>query len=106
MHYVNQGQEIERQEHPAPSVTSARNELDEIKKEGREDWLRMQEQEGSSTTLEELRAKGREDWLKLRQQPTTETSRDSQDRSAERGQDAEPNLPGSRDKGLDDDLKQ
>jgi hypothetical protein len=103
----SQDREIERQQHPAPSVTSARNELDEIKKEGREDWLRMREQNGSSPTLEELRAKGREDWLKSRQQRTTESSRDPQDRSAERGQDAEPkDLPGSRDKGLDDDLKQ
>lgn len=102
----SQGQEIERQQDPAPSVKSARNELDEIKKEGREDWLRMQQQKGSSPTLDELRAQGREDWLKLRQQRTTESSRDPQVRSADRGQDPEPkDLPGSGDKGLDDDLK-
>src|ERR1035441_8096022 len=100
-----QGQEFERQQRPAPSVSSARNELDEIKKEGREDWLRQQEQQGSSPTLEELRAKGREDWLKLREQQTRENSRDPQDRSAERDQDAEPkDLPGRPAKGLDDDL--
>jgi len=102
----SRGQEIERQQDPAPSVKSARNELDEIKKEGREDWLRMQQQKGSSPTLDELRAQGREDWLKLRQQRTTESSRDPQVRSADRGQDPEPkDLPGSGDKGLDDDLK-
>jgi hypothetical protein len=103
----SQGQETERQQYPAPSATSARDELDAIKKEGREDWLRMQGQKGSSPTLEELRAKAREDWLNLRQQPTTESFRDPQDRSAESALDAEPkDLPGSRDKGLDDDLKQ
>jgi hypothetical protein len=101
------GQEFERQQRPAPSVSSARNELDEIKEEGREDWLWQQEQQGSSPTLEELRAKGREDWLKLREQQTRENSRDPQDRSAERDQDAEPkDLPGRPDKGLDDDLNE
>jgi hypothetical protein len=64
----NQGQAIERQQPPASPVTSARNELDEIKKEGREEWLRQREKKGSSPTLEELRAKGREDWVKLREQ--------------------------------------
>jgi hypothetical protein len=59
----------------------------------------------SSLTLEEIRAKGREDWLKLRQQQTRENSRDPQDRSADRDQDARPDdLSGSPDKGLDDDL--
>jgi hypothetical protein len=101
------GQEFERQQRPAPSVSSARNELDEIKEEGREDWLWQQEQQGSSPTLEGLRAKGREDWLKLREQQTRENSRDPQDRSAERDQDAEPkDLPGRPDKGLDDDLNE
>ena len=101
----NQGQEIERQQRPAPPFTSARNVLDQIKKEGREDWLRQREQKGSSPTLEELRAKGREDWLTLRQQQTRENSRDPQDRAAERDQDAEPkDLPGGPDKGLDDEL--
>jgi hypothetical protein len=99
----NQSQEIEQR--PAPPVASARNELDQIKKEGCEDWLRQREQKGSSLTLEEIRAKGREDWLKLRQRQTRENSRDPQDRSAERDQDAKPkDLPASPDKGLDDDL--
>jgi hypothetical protein len=62
-----QSEEVERQRHPAPPVVSARDELDQIKKGGREDWLRQREQKGSSPTLEELRAKGREDWLRLRQ---------------------------------------
>jgi hypothetical protein len=100
----NQGQEIERQQRPASPVMSARNELDEIKKEGREQWLRQREKKGSSPTLEELRAKGREDWVKSREQ-TRENSRDPQDRSAERNQDTEPkDLSRRRDKGLDDDL--
>src|SRR6266403_1433828 len=38
----NQDQEIERQQRPAPPVT---NELDQIKKGGREDWLRQRENE-------------------------------------------------------------
>jgi len=68
--------------------------------------LRQREQKGSSLTLEGIRAKGREDWLKLQQQQhTRENSRDPQDRSAEKDQDATPSdLSGSRDKGLDDDL--
>jgi len=98
----NQDQEIERQQRPAPPVT---NELDQIKKGGCEDWLRQREKKGSQPTLEELRAKGREDWLKLRQYRTRESSRELQDRSAERDQDAKPkDLPASPDKGLDDDL--
>jgi hypothetical protein len=100
----NQSQEIEQQQRAASPVTSARNELDQIKKEGREDWLRQREQKGSSLTLEEIRAKGREDWLKLRQH-TRENSRDPQDRSTEKDQDARSkDLSGSPDKGLDDDL--
>jgi hypothetical protein len=101
----NQSEEIEQQQRPASPLTSPQNELDQIKKEGREDWLRQREQKDSSLTLEEIRAKGREDWLKLRQQPTGENSPDPRDRSAERNHDARPNdLSGSRDKGLDDDV--
>jgi hypothetical protein len=98
-------EEVERQQHPAPPVAGAQDELDQIKKKGRDDWLKLQEQKGSSPTLDELRAKGREDWLKLRQQRTRENSRDTQDRSADRAQDTGPkDLPGSPDKGVDDDL--
>jgi hypothetical protein len=101
----SQSQEIEQQQRPASPLTSPRNELDQIKKEGREDWLRQRDQKGSSLTLEEIRAKGREDWLKLRQQHTGENSPDPQDRSAEGDHDARPNdLSGSPDKGLDDDV--
>jgi hypothetical protein len=65
---------------------------------GREGWLRQREQRGSSLTLEEIRAKSREDWLKLRRQRTRENSRDTQDRSAEKDQDAKPNdLSGNPD---------
>jgi hypothetical protein len=101
----DQGQEIEQQQRLISPVTSARSELDQIKKEGREEWLRQREQKGSSPTLEEIRAKGREDWLRLRNQHTPENSRDPQDRSAERDQEAKPkDLSENADKGLDDDL--
>lgn len=101
----NQSQEIEQQQRPASSVANAQSELEQIKKEGREDWLKQREQKGSSPTLEEMRAKGREDWLDLRQQRTRENSGDLQDRSAEKDQDARPNhVSGSPEKGLDDDL--
>jgi len=75
---------------PVSPVRSARSELDQIKKEGREEWLRQREQKGSSPTLEEIRAKSGEDRLKLRHQHTRENSRDPQDRSAERDQEAKP----------------
>ena len=97
--------EIEQQQRPASTAASARDELEQIRKEGREEWLRQREQKGSSPTLEEIRAKGREDWLKLRNQHTPENSRDPQDRSAERDQEAKPkDLSENPDKGLEDDL--
>ncbi len=100
----DQSREIEQQQRPASPVTSSRKELDQIKKEGREDWLRQREQIGSSPTPEEIRAKGREDWLKLRQQHTRDASRDPPDRSAEMDQDARPkDSSASPDNGLDDD---
>jgi len=83
----------------------SRDELEQIRKEGREEWLRQRERKGSSPTLEEIRAKGREDWLKLRNEHTPENSQDPQDRSAERDQEAKAkDLSESPDKGLDDDL--
>jgi hypothetical protein len=101
----NPTQEIEQHQRPASPAVSARDELEQIRKEGREEWLRQREQKGASPTLEEIRAKGREDWLKLRNQHTPENSRDFQDRSAERDQEAKPkDLSESPDKGLDDDL--
>jgi hypothetical protein len=81
----NPTREIEQQQRLASPAASAGDELEQIRKEGREEWLRQREQKGSPTTLEGLRAKGREDWLELRNQPTPENSRDLQDRSAERG---------------------
>ena len=99
----NSTREIEQQQRPASPAASARDELEQIRKKGREEWLRQREQKGSSPTLEEIRAKGREDWLKLRNTP--ENSRDPQDRSAERDQEAKPkDVSESQDKGLDDDL--
>jgi hypothetical protein len=101
----DQSLEIEQQQRPVSPVTSTRSELDQIKKEGREEWLRQREQKGSSPTLDEIRAKGREDWLKLRRQHTPENSRDPLDRSAETDQEANPrDLSESADKGLDHDL--
>ena len=77
----NPTQEIEQQQRPASPAASARDELEQISKEGREEWL------------------------KLRNQHTPENSRDPQDRSAERDQEAKPkDLSESPDKGLDDDL--
>jgi hypothetical protein len=101
----NPTREIEQQQRPPSPAASARDELEQFRKEGREEWLRQREQKGSSPTLEEIRAQGREDWLKMRNQNTPENSRDPQDRSAERDQEAKSkDLSESRDKGLDDDL--
>lgn len=100
-----QSQGIDRQENPASPAHDAQNELEEIRKEGREEWLKQRHQEGSAATLEELRARGREEWLTLRQRQTRESSRDVPDRSAEKDHDAKPdNVPGRLDKGLDEDL--
>jgi hypothetical protein len=101
----NPTREIEQQQRPPSPAASARDELEQNRKEGREEWLRQREQKGSSSTLEEIRAQGREDWLKMRNQNTPENSRDPQDRSAERDQEAKPkDLSEGPDKGLDDDL--
>lgn len=40
-----QGQEVERQQPSTPPVMSAQVELDQIKKKGREDWLKLREQD-------------------------------------------------------------
>jgi hypothetical protein len=97
--------EIEQQQRPVSPAASARDELEQIRKEGREEWLRQRQQKGSSPTLEEIRAKSREDWLKLRNQHIPENSRDPEDRSVERDQEAKPkDLSESSDRGLDDDL--
>jgi hypothetical protein len=101
----SQSQEIEQQRRPHSPANSAQDELEQISKEGREDWLKQRQQKGSKETLEELRAQGREDWLKLRQQKMRENSQDPPERSAEMEQDAKPDhLSGHLDKGLDDDL--
>jgi hypothetical protein len=101
----NPTREIEQQQRPPSPAASARDELEQIRKEGREEWLRQREKKGSSPTLEEIRAKGREDWLKMRNQNTPENSRDPQDRSAEKDQETKPkDLSENLDKGLDDDL--
>ena len=101
----SQSQEMDQQQSPSSPAKNPQNELEQIRKVGREDWFKQRQQKGSAVTLEELRAKGREDWLKLRQQQTREDSLDPPDRSAEKDQDAKPDhLPGRLDKGLDDDL--
>ena len=101
----NPTREVEQQQRLASPAASARDELEQITKEGREEWLRQREQKGSTPTLEEIRVKGREDWLKLRNQHTPENSRDPQDRSADRDQEAKPkDISEGPDKGLDDDL--
>ena len=101
----SQSQEIDQQQSPSFPANSDQNELEQIRKEGREDWSKQRKQKGSEETLEELRAQGREEWLKLRQQQTREKSRDPPDRSAEKDQDAKPDdVSGSPEKGLNDDL--
>jgi hypothetical protein len=101
----DQSQEIEQQQRPVYPVTGAQSELDQVQKEAREEWLRQREQKGSSPTLKEIRATSREEWLKLRQQRTQQSSRDPNDRSAEKDQETKPkDLSGTPDKGLDDDL--
>jgi hypothetical protein len=101
----SRSQEVDQQRSLCSPDKSAENELEQIRKEGREDWLRQRQQKGSAETLEELRAQGREDWLKLRQHQARENSRDPSDRSDEKDQDAKPDyLSGRVDSGLDDDL--
>jgi hypothetical protein len=101
----SQIQESDQRQSPAFPAKSARDELEQIRKEGRDDWLKQRQLKGSAETLEELRAKGREDWLKLRQQQTRENSRNPPDRSVEKDQGArQDHLSERLDKGLDDDL--
>lgn len=101
----SQSQEIDQRQSPSSPTKSAESELDQIRKEGREDWLKQRQQKGSAETLEELRAQGRKDWLKLRQHQTRENPRNSPDRSIEKDQDAKPDhLSGRLNEGIDDDL--
>jgi hypothetical protein len=98
-------QDVDYQQTASFATKRSQNELEQIRREGRENWLEQRQQKGSAETLEELRAKGREDWLKLRSQQTRETSPDSRDRSGEKDQGAKPDhSPGHQDAGLDDDL--
>ncbi len=101
----SQSHDIGHQQSASFAAKRSQNELEQVRREGREDWLKQRQQKGAAETLEDLRAKGREDWLKLRSQQTRETSPDSPDRSAEKDQGAKPDhLPGHQDAGLDDDL--
>jgi hypothetical protein len=68
----NQSQEIEQPQRADYPAASALNELDQMKKGGREEWSRLQEEKNSSPAVEEIRAKGREDGLKLRSQHAPE----------------------------------
>ncbi len=101
----SRSQGIDQRQSPSSPTKGAENELDQIRKQGPEDWLKQRQQTSSAETLEELRAQGREDWLKLRQHQTREPFRDSPDQSAEKDLDAKrDHLSGRLDKGLDDDL--
>jgi hypothetical protein len=94
----SQSQEIDSHQSASFSAKSSRNEREQVRREGREDWLKQRQQKGSAETLEDMRAKGREDWLKLRQQQTPENSPDPPDRSAGNDYDAAPDhLPGRLD---------
>ena len=97
-------------EHPpylAHPVTSAGGELEQVRKRGREDWLRQRDQQrGISPTLEEIRAKGRQDWLELREKRTAEKATDSNDQAADRARDPEQkDLSQKPDRAIDDDLE-
>jgi hypothetical protein len=52
----SQSQEIDQQRSPSPPDKSAQDELEKIRKEGREDWLKLRRQKGATETLDELRA--------------------------------------------------
>jgi|SRR5438105_1578671 len=71
--------------------SATRSEVDETKKRGQEEWLKLRPQ-GASPTLEELRSKGREDWLKLRQQQAEESP-------------AQKDAAKGSEKGIDEDLE-
>lgn len=95
----SQSQEIDQQRSLSSPANRPENDLEPIRKEGREDGLKQRQQKGSAESLEELRAKGREDWIDSRQQQIRESSRDLADRSAEKDQDAKRNhWPGHLDK--------
>lgn len=97
------GQEVDRQQ-AAPLQTSTQD-LDQIKKKGRDNWIKQRQQKGPPPTLEEIRAKGREDWLKVRQQRTNKNSREITDPSNETARDKQPkDLPKKPGKGIEDDL--
>jgi uncharacterized protein YwbE len=72
---ASQNQEIDQQQIPTSPAKSAQREIEQIRKEGREDWLKQRQLKGSA------------------------------DRSAEKDQVAKRDqLPGRLDKGLDADL--
>jgi uncharacterized protein (UPF0332 family) len=80
------------------------DQVEEARRTGREDWLKLQKQkwESGAPTLEERRAKAREDWLNLRRQqnrPVKDHGRADPAADLERGERA--NDPA---KGSDDDL--
>ncbi len=84
--------EAEKHRECAQEQSSAtRSEVDETKKRGQEEWLKLRPQ-GASPTPEELRSKGREDWLKLRQQQAEESP-------------AQKDAAEGSEKGIDEDLE-
>ena len=78
--------------------------MEEVRRRGREEWLKLQKQklESGEPTLEERRAKAREDWLNLRRQqnrPIKERGKVNPAVGRERGERANDAA-----KGSDDDL--
>lgn len=81
------------------------DEMEEARKKGREEWLKLQKEklESGAPTLEERRAKAREDWLNLQRQknqPIKERGKGNPATDRERGERANDSA-----KGSDDDLE-
>jgi Nucleotidyltransferase of unknown function (DUF6036) len=96
------------QQQSASSGSTALEQMREMQRKGREDWLKRRQQqiEGSSPTPEQIRAKGREDWLKSRKQQSENPPSPVGDTTAkDRARDIDPK---DREKdpgrGIEDDL--
>lgn len=83
---------------------SAIDEMEEARRKGREEWLKLQKQklESGAPTLEQRRAKAVEEWLNLRRQqdgPIKDREKGHSAADLERGERADDSA-----KGSDDDL--
>ena len=81
------------------------DEMEEARRRGREEWLKLQKQklESGAPTLEQRRAKAVENWKNLRQQQNRPIKdREAGDRAADLGRGERAKDPAA--KGSDDDL--